>query len=199
MPTATHMRLLALATALQLAGAASSAASGAACPARMYAGQCYHCRSSAAGTAPALPPCQQLSGSAVADAAACCEFCTAAKGCELWTFQGGTNSSASNCYLKKKSAAGSDPLPTACGEDAASGAMPPAPPPSGTPPPPPPAPTPLPAAPPGGFKNVLFIAVDDLRPEIGAYGHSYMVTPHLDQFAKESTVFTRAYVQYSFC
>ena len=30
-------------------------------------------------------------------------------------------------------------------------------------------------------------------------GHKFMHTPHLDAFAKESTLFTRAYVQYSFC
>ncbi|MCF7731067.1 MAG: sulfatase-like hydrolase/transferase [Akkermansiaceae bacterium] len=32
--------------------------------------------------------------------------------------------------------------------------------------------------------NVLFIAVDDLRPELGCYGADYAQTPHLDTFAK---------------
>jgi len=71
-------------------------------------------------------------------------------------------------------------------------------------PPPDPDVAPSPPAPltppsPQGYKNVLFIVVDDLRPEISAYGHHYMKTPHLDKLASEGTVYTRAYVQYSFC
>ena len=31
--------------------------------------------------------------------------------------------------------------------------------------------------------NVLFIAIDDLRLELGAHGASHMVTPNLDRFA----------------
>eukprot|EP00756_Hemistasia_phaeocysticola_P024699 Hpha_TRINITY_DN15963_c0_g5::TRINITY_DN15963_c0_g5_i1::g.74487::m.74487/K01136/IDS; iduronate 2-sulfatase len=50
-----------------------------------------------------------------------------------------------------------------------------------------------------GLRNILFIAVDDLRPEASAYGHEYMKTPNIDALAKESTLFQRAYVQYSFC
>ena len=33
--------------------------------------------------------------------------------------------------------------------------------------------------------NVLFIAVDDLKPLIGAYGHEEVKTPHIDALAKE--------------
>lgn len=48
--------------------------------------------------------------------------------------------------------------------------------------------------------NVLFIVVDDLRPEIGAYGYKHAPpTPNLDRFAKTALKFDRAYVQYSFC
>jgi hypothetical protein len=72
-----------------------------------------------------------------------------------------------------------------------------APPPDPDVPPSPPAPLTPPSV--RGYKNVLFIVVDDLRPEIGAYGHHYMKTPHLDKLASEGTVYTRAYVQYSFC
>jgi iduronate 2-sulfatase len=32
--------------------------------------------------------------------------------------------------------------------------------------------------------NILFIAVDDLRPEFGAYGASYIKSPNLDRVAK---------------
>ena len=47
--------------------------------------------------------------------------------------------------------------------------------------------------------NVLFIVVDDLRPELGCYGAAYMHTPHLDQLAKESLLFERAYCQMAVC
>ncbi len=47
--------------------------------------------------------------------------------------------------------------------------------------------------------NILFIAVDDLRPSIGAYGDKLAVTPHLDALAENSTVFERAYCQQAVC
>lgn len=47
--------------------------------------------------------------------------------------------------------------------------------------------------------NVLFIAVDDLRPEIGAYGASHMRTPHLDRLADEGILFHRAYANVPVC
>jgi hypothetical protein len=71
-----------------------------------------------------------------------------------------------------------------------------------TPGPAPPAPPPLPPFPPipPNAKNVLFIAVDDLRPELGAYNFKHHPpTPNLDAFAKTALRFNRAYVQYSFC
>jgi len=40
--------------------------------------------------------------------------------------------------------------------------------------------------------NVLFIAVDDLRPQMGCYGQSQMVTPHLDALAASGTRFDLA-------
>jgi iduronate 2-sulfatase len=33
--------------------------------------------------------------------------------------------------------------------------------------------------------NVLFIAVDDLRPELNCYGASYMHTPNIDRLARQ--------------
>ena len=47
--------------------------------------------------------------------------------------------------------------------------------------------------------NVLFIAVDDLRPQLGCYGHAEMVTPALDKLAREGRLFDRHYVQAPTC
>lgn len=47
--------------------------------------------------------------------------------------------------------------------------------------------------------NVLFIAVDDLRPAIGAYGDGTAVTPHLDRLAARSVAFERAYANVPVC
>jgi iduronate 2-sulfatase len=46
--------------------------------------------------------------------------------------------------------------------------------------------------------NVLFIAVDDLRPELGCYG-SRAVTPNLDGLAESGLVFGRAYCNQAVC
>jgi iduronate 2-sulfatase len=47
--------------------------------------------------------------------------------------------------------------------------------------------------------NVLFIAIDDLRPEFGAYGASYVKSPNLDRIAKAGITFYRAYCQQAVC
>ncbi|MBZ4187560.1 sulfatase [Niabella beijingensis] len=47
--------------------------------------------------------------------------------------------------------------------------------------------------------NILFIAVDDLRPELGAYGRAYMHTPHMDRLAREGRVFLNHYVNVPTC
>ena len=48
-------------------------------------------------------------------------------------------------------------------------------------------------------RNVLFIAVDDLRPHLGCYGHSEVLTPNMDRLASSGMVFERAYCQQSIC
>ena len=47
--------------------------------------------------------------------------------------------------------------------------------------------------------NVLFIAVDDLRPELNCYGKTQIISPNIDRIAAEGIVFTRAYCQVALC
>jgi arylsulfatase A-like enzyme len=47
--------------------------------------------------------------------------------------------------------------------------------------------------------NILFIAVDDLRPELGCYGKSYIKSPNIDRLAGRGMVFNRAYCQQAVC
>ena len=48
-------------------------------------------------------------------------------------------------------------------------------------------------------KNVLFVAVDDLKPAIACAGDPHAKTPNLDALAKRGTTFTRAYCQQAVC
>ncbi len=52
---------------------------------------------------------------------------------------------------------------------------------------------------PDGEYNVLLILVDDLKPELNAFGANKMVTPNFDAFAETSLSFTRAYCQQAVC
>ena len=47
--------------------------------------------------------------------------------------------------------------------------------------------------------NILFIAVDDLKPLLGCYGNTLVKTPNIDRLAKISTVFNRNYCQQAIC
>lgn len=47
--------------------------------------------------------------------------------------------------------------------------------------------------------NILFIAIDDLRPELGCYGSPIAKSPNLDRLAADGLLFNRAYCQQAIC
>jgi hypothetical protein len=47
--------------------------------------------------------------------------------------------------------------------------------------------------------NILFIAIDDLKPVLGCYGNKQIKTPNIDRLAKMGTVFLSNYVQQAVC
>jgi arylsulfatase A-like enzyme len=47
--------------------------------------------------------------------------------------------------------------------------------------------------------NILFIAIDDLRPELGCYGNVHIISPNIDRLAETGAVFTNHFVQVPTC
>jgi len=47
--------------------------------------------------------------------------------------------------------------------------------------------------------NVLFIAVDDLRPQLSCYGQKQILSPNIDRLAAEGTLFERCFCQVPVC
>ncbi|MFT5470867.1 MAG: iduronate 2-sulfatase [Verrucomicrobiales bacterium] len=47
--------------------------------------------------------------------------------------------------------------------------------------------------------NVLFIAVDDMRAELGCYGSPTVISPNIDRLASQGTLFEHAYCQQAVC
>ena len=47
--------------------------------------------------------------------------------------------------------------------------------------------------------NVLMIAVDDMRPELGCYGSEQVKSPNIDRLASSGMIFERAYCQQAIC
>jgi len=47
--------------------------------------------------------------------------------------------------------------------------------------------------------NILFIAIDDLKPTLGAFDDSFAVTPNLDTFSENATVFLNNHCQWAVC
>ena len=48
-------------------------------------------------------------------------------------------------------------------------------------------------------KNILFIMIDDLRPELNIYGENKIISPNIDALAKSGVVFNRAYSNVPVC
>ena len=47
--------------------------------------------------------------------------------------------------------------------------------------------------------NILFIAIDDLKPTIGSYGDQLAITPNIDAIAKNGTTFLNNHTQQAVC
>ena len=47
--------------------------------------------------------------------------------------------------------------------------------------------------------NVVFIVMDDMRPELGCYGREQVISPNIDRLGDQGMVFKRAYCQQSIC
>lgn len=48
-------------------------------------------------------------------------------------------------------------------------------------------------------RNVLFVAVDDLRPQFACHGHEQIISPNIDRLAQEGTLFLRTHCQQAVC
>ncbi|PCI33212.1 MAG: hypothetical protein COB60_07960 [Flavobacteriaceae bacterium] len=47
--------------------------------------------------------------------------------------------------------------------------------------------------------NILFIAIDDLKPTVGAFGDDFAITPNMDKLAVKATVFLNNHTQQAVC
>lgn len=47
--------------------------------------------------------------------------------------------------------------------------------------------------------NILFLSMDDLKPELGCYGSEFVKTPNIDRLAKSGRVFANHHVQQAIC
>ena len=141
-----------------------------------------------------------------ADAQQCALACLADAGCEGFNFLAGGAAACSLlprcpfpsgcCWLKANASSAASVLASGGGKScldacsfivrAPAASLPPVPP----PPPPPPA---------GAARNVLYVLVDDMRPDALPWGAGFMSTPSLARLAAGATVFSRAYCNIAVC
>ena len=126
-----------------------------------------------------------------AEGQACALLCHAAPACHAFVYlPSGASTCAlapGCCYLKRHGTLlNSSTTPRACGAVMrhVEAAYPPTPPVQPTPP---------------AAKNVLYILVDDLRPELAPYGPGFMSTPSLSALAASGALFSRAYCNIAVC
>ena len=48
-------------------------------------------------------------------------------------------------------------------------------------------------------KNILFISIDDLRPELGCYGQTQIISPNIDSLASRAIVFKMLFAMSQSC
>jgi len=51
----------------------------------------------------------------------------------------------------------------------------------------------------GKGPNILWISIEDISPHLGCYGEEFAITPNIDNFAKESVRYTRAFTVHGVC
>jgi iduronate 2-sulfatase len=153
------------------------------------------------------------------NATACALACVAERACVAWVHHipacsghGESCTLASGCCWLKRCVARFAQNPCNCGQRmtgrnascaAPSPAPPDAPPVPGGPPPPPGPPCAAPAATeapaPPNARPVLYLLVDDLRPELPPWGSTHVHAPHISKLAATGTVFTHSYCQQAVC
>lgn len=47
--------------------------------------------------------------------------------------------------------------------------------------------------------NILWISLEDISPDLGCYGDSYAITPHIDRLARQGVLFTNAFSHSGVC
>ena len=136
---------------------------------------------------------------AAPDATACAAACTNAPNCSLFSYHTNTpdQSGCYNdelgpsacalvggcCWLKSEEVSGEAPVVNPCSCSGYVRVPPAAPPATGA----------------GAGRNVLYVLIDDLRPELEPYRQPLAVTPAFGAFAANATVFDNAYCQIAVC
>ena len=157
---------------------------------------------SAAAAAPICEPGVNMPGGdlfapappvSAADSAACGALCTKHSNCSLFTFTRAHCAPVDHpctlaggcCWLKAIEAQAKAPVISACSCSgyvrAPASRFKPA------------------SAPPPSPRNVLYVLVDDLRPELSPYGQQFSHTPNFERLANEGITFMNAYCQISVC